>query len=1078
VVRRASTNQGYLRYPSIHGDRVVFVCEDDLWLAPAEGGLACRLTAGNGDATWARFSPDGERIAFVSREEGPADVYVMPTTGGVATRLTHHGQVRQVAAWTPDGSAIQYASSIGRPDRFEIWLHQVAPGQVPRPLAIGPATAISHGPGGGVVIARCSSLEPAFWKRYRGGGVGVLWIDPDGGGTYHRLIDLDGNLSNPCWVAGRVHFLSDHEGCANVYSCTAGGGDLRRHTDHDGFYARSLTDDGRRLVYHAGGDVYVLEPEADGPRRLELETRSSLTQRRRRHVAARQYLDSAALSPGGSELAIAARGRPFAFSNWVGPITQLSEQDGVRHRLVAWLHGDRRLLAVACADEAGEHLVVLTADGSAAPRRLALDVGRVGHLEVSPAEDVVALSNHRNELLLVDLRTEDPALRTLDHSGFGPMRGVAWSPDGRWLAYGCPDTRETCAIRLCEVETGAISLATRPVLWDFEPAFDPDGRYLYFIGREWRDPVYDEIHWDVDLPRAQRPHAICLRADQPSPFDPAARSPRGAAGEGPPAVRIDLDGIQDRVVPFPVPDARYRRVQGVRGGRVLFISSPMWGAPWRGLRDRGAPAGTLECFEVESRRRDRLADGVHDCWVGRDGATLLYRAGDRLRVAPLAQLPGRDGDRPGRESGWIDLDRVRVPVEPMAEWRQMFFEAWTLQRDHFWTPDLGGVDWQEALHRYLPLVERVATRSELADILWELLGELGTSHLNVIGGDHRRGRDREPGFLGVDWEVDPDSGAYRIAHIVHGDPLDAAATSPLSWPGLDVRPGDAVLAINGRDLDASLTPGEALAGEAGREVTLTVRRPGRESRRVTVTALADDRTARYHEWANANRRAVHEATGGRVGYVHVPDMFSPGFALFHRQFLVEYDRDALIFDIRGNIGGHVSALLLEKLARRRVAYGISRWVPPQPWPPHSPAGPVVCLTNELAGSDGDMFSQSFKELGVGPLVGMRTWGGMTGISYLATHWLADGTITTYAELAYLFNNAGLSIENRGAEPDVEVDNAPHEYARGVDAQLERAVSIALERLRHHPPHRPRPAEAPSMAAPALPERRPSLPARS
>jgi tricorn protease len=1070
-------SRGYVRFPAILRDRIIFVAEDDLWQVSSTGGRAERLTSSVGEIAYPRFSPDGLRLAFLGREEGPSEVYVMAAEGSEARRLTYQG-VSTVAGWSPAGDAILFASAAGSAHYGEQMLYALAPdGGEARQLPVGMANAIAYGPGQAVVIGR-NIGEPARWKRYRGGTAGYLWCDEHATGTFRRLVQLPGNMACPCWVGERIYFLSDHEGVGNIYSCTPGGTDLRRHTQHEDFYARNLSGDGERLVYHAGADLYLFDPHTGESHQVHVYLPSARTQLSRRFVPAAKHLEHYSLHPEGYATGVVTRGKIFSLGNWEGPVLQYGEADGVRYRLLNWLKDGRRVVAVQ--DGGGEErLAVFSPEESGETRVLSeVEFGHALEMVISPTEDIVAIANQRRELLVVELETGK--MQVVDRSAHMPIQGMAWSPQGDWLAYGFALSAQRVAIKLCDGESGETYVVTRPILKDTRPAFDPEGKYLYFIGQRVFNPVAENLEFGWSFPRGEKPYALLLRRDLRSPFIAVPKVPggreekgdevkggdegsgleeKGENGAGKP-LTIDLEAIEKRIVPFPVPEGRYSRVCGLKG-KVLLLSFPLVGSIHE--ERHYEPAGQLGKYDFETLKYEVLADGVNDFQVARDRKTVIYRARQRLRVLKAGEKPGKteNGDQPNRETGWLDLNRVKVSLQPAAEWQQMFAEAWRLQRDYFWAEDMSGVDWQAVYARYAPLVQRVGSRAELSDLFWEMQGELGTSHAYELGGEYRAGPQYGQGYLGVDWHYDIDSNRYRIARIIEGDPAESRESSPLAGPGLNVRAGDAILAVNGQRVGRTRSPQELLVNQAGCEVQLAIEdAENGEVRTISVKALSSEKGARYREWVEENRRKVHMLSQGRVGYIHIPNMVQSGFAEFHRNFLAEYDAPALLIDVRWNSGGDISGLLLNKLARSRLGYDFPRWAAPTPYPAESPRGPMVALTDEHAGSDGDLFCHSFKLMGLGPLIGKRTWGGVIG--YAREHRLVDGTLITEPEYSFWFRDVGWSVENYGTDPDIEVDITPQDYVRGTDPQLERAVEEAIKQLERVGYLEPKPGERPEL----------------
>jgi tricorn protease len=627
-------------------------------------------------------------------------------------------------------------------------------------------------------------------------------------------------------------------------------------------------------------------------------------------------------------------------------------------------------------------------------------------------------------------------------------------------------------------------MVTQPEFRDFSPSFDPAGRYLYFLSLRTFDPVYDSVQFELSFPRAARPYLIALQARGRPPFEPEPKSLAKRpskdelpdASKAPVELRVDLDGIAARIAAFPVPENRFAKIAGAADDKVVWSIAPIVGAHGRGGHKE--EKGKLEVFDLHTLRAEPVVDGVDTFEVTQDGSTLVYRDGKRLRALPVLPKRARNhegaekdaGDKPSRESGWIDLNRIRLSVDPRAEWRQMLREVWRLQRDQFWVEDMSGIDWQDVYTLYAPLLQRVATRGELSDLIWEMQGELGTSHAYESGGDHRRPPSVALGYLGADLRFVPEDESYEITHIVTGDSWDAGADSPLNAVGVEAQVGERVVAINGQRVSRERPPQALLVHQASTKVEVALKTAGNgTTRSVTLTTLNDEVPPRYREWVERNRKFVHERSNGQVGYLHLPDMMAAGFAEFHRYFGVECERDALIVDVRYNRGGHVSALLLEKVARRRIGYDVSRWSRPMSYPDEAVAGPVIALTNEHSGSDGDIFSHGFKLMKIGPLVGTRTWGGVIGIN--PRHNLVDGTQTTQPEFSFWFSDVGWGVENYGTDPDIVVDNAPQDTAAKRDRQLETAVDTALDLVNRSTICKPEFGDRPVLPRPALPERR-------
>jgi len=1096
-----SDDRPYLRFPSIADERLAFGADDDVWVASVEDAVARRLTADRAPVANVALSPDGSLVAYTGRRDGGPEVYVAGTAGGEVQRLTYWGDAfTRVIGWDGEGNVLAITAA-GEPFRGRTWAHAVPTDGGPAVrLPLGPVTSIAAGPGGAVVLGVDQSpSRGASWKRYRGGTAAKLWIDPTGTGEFERFLRaIDGQLEDPGWVDGRVVFVSDHEGVGNLYSVLPDCTGLRRHSDHADFYARHAATDGARIVYQCAGDLYLLgDLAADSqPRRLEISLGATRTGRIPYPIKAADHLGGVAPDGPGRGSAASVRGTIVWLPHRDGPARVLGGGGGVRARLPRILgHGPEPDVVWVTDAEGDDALEVAPAFGPQAdpPRRLAAgQLGRVLDLTTAPDGTRVAAASHDGRVLLVDVASGD--ITEVDRSEDGDASGLTFSPDSAWLAWSHAGPEPLRQIKLARIGTGEVTEVTPLRFSDHDPVFTLDGRYLAFLSARTFDPVYDSHVFDLFFPAGTRPYLVTLAAATPSPFDAelAGRRPAGAAEEekedkddggvaepdrsragGRDAlapVVVDVENLGERVVPVPVRAARYAALRATAGG-LVWLDQPLAGVLGESLARPGAegPKARLVRYDFEKRRELTLVDSAEWVFVSGDGKSLVVKDGGSLFVVPSgARVEASSGPDAPSDRVDVDTSRIRVQVDPDLEWRQMYDEAARLMRDHYWIADMADVKWDAVVERYRPLLERIATRHDLSELLWEVQGELGTSHAYETPPARPVEGLRRQGLLGADL-ARGDDGRWRVERVLPGESSVPGARAPLLAPGASVAVGEILVAVDGVPVDPVRGPGPTLVGAADQPVALTVERPDGERREVVVTPLADERPLRYQAWVTDRRAAVHAATAGRAGYLHVPDMMGAGWAQLHRDLRVEVARDSLIVDLRDNAGGHVSQLVLEKLARTVLGWDVARHHNEESYPGDAPRGPFVAIVNEQAGSDGDIVTAAIKLRGLAPVVGTRTWGGVIGID--SRYRLVDGTLVTQPRYAFWFDGLGWGVENHGVDPDIEVSIPPQAWARGEDPQLEVALQTLGELSERRPPATPPDGSTrPSRRPPPLPPR--------
>lgn len=1084
---------GYFRFPDIHDDLITFCAADDVWLAPADGGRAWRLTSDETPVREPRFSPDGTRVAWTSSRDGHWEVMVLALDAGEASRLTFWGNATtKVLGWAGN-DIVLVASAAGEANPRHTYVKAVhLDGRVER-LPYGLSGGLALHPDGHVAVSTPGSRSPAAWKRYRGGTAAKLWVSPDAKGSWRQILpEVTAGLVSPAWLGDRLLFASDHEavfpdhadGQANLFSVSLTGEDLRRHTSHgvaEG-YVRDPTTDGRRIVYHAHGALYRLDGLEEDARRVDIRLGSAVAGRRPRLLKPTQDLHQVRPDHGGDGSVLAWRGNAFYLSHRDGPARALAATPSVRIREPQVLGNQR--LAVLVSDADGEDgLEIHALDAQAPVRRLAQGaLGRILSLEASPAEDLVAAISHDGRITVTAVA--DGASRQVGSSAEGEATGLAFSPDGRYLAWSEPIGNRSRLMLSDLRDLGADPVpVTSGRFRDFSASFTADGHYLAFLSARTFDPSYDSHVFNLMFASAVRPYLIGLSATTTAPFGPSAdgwplseqKPPATSPDDGgaggrlnggvvadPPVVtdEVELEGFEDRIVAFPVRAGNYRALRAVHGGVAWVHEAPSGGelgASGAGVDDQ-LPPDSLEMFSFSTRKLETLLEKVDSYAVTGDGRRIVVRDGEAVIVIPADR--STKADDPSRVE--VKLDRLRHELDPVAEWVQMFDENARIMRDHYWREDMNGVDWDAVVQRYRPLVAGLGSQDDLVDLLWETVGELNTSHAYVQPAQPPGDQSRRLGLLGADLSPAPDGG-WRIDAILPGESSDPDARSPLRAAGVGARVGDVIIAVNGRSVDQQFGPAASLLGAADQPTEITLSRPGSPgdvSRRVLVLPLKSDDPLRYQAWVAGRRAYVRQASDGRLGYLHIPDMVSSGWAQLHRDIDLATRAEGLVVDVRYNRGGHTSQLVIERLARKVLGWTTSRHHSVQSDYPHQSArGPLIFVANEFAGSDGDIVNAAAQALNLGPVVGVRTWGGVVGID--GRFKLVDGTGITQPRYAFWLEGYGWEVENRGIDPDIEVAMTPADWHSSADIQLDRAVSEALDRL----------AETPAAAPPPVPEPR-------
>lgn len=1069
-----------LRFPDVYGETVVFVHGEDIWTASTSGGRAYRLTDDEGEEWSPKFSPDGSLIAFSAEMDGNADVYVMNADGSGIQRLTYHPGDDEVVGWHPTSGKVLFRSTRHSYARFDR-LFLIGPdGSGVEELAMHEAGRGSFSADGSRIVYNRIAREDRTWKRYFGGMAQDLWLYDFSTRDDRRLTDYRGTDRLPMWIGDAVYFASDRDGVINIWRYDLAGGSETQITHHTEYDVRRPSEGGDSIVYELAGNLWLLDTATGETRQISIDIPTAPREARPYRKSVAQFITHVDVAPKGGRALVSARGEVFTVPFETGPTRNLTNSSGARDRGAVWSPDGAQIAFFS--DRDGEYqLYIADATGSSDPRRLtSRDRGWPHTARWSPDGAKIAFTDETLTLFVVD--TASGRLTTVDRAEVEPMdigleakpiSDHAWSPDSRWLAYSKIGLDQVANIYLYSIDDATTHNVSDGLFNDFGPVFTRDGGYLIFVSNRRFDPTFCDFEWEMVYKDVAGIYALTLRADGEALLPvlsdevAAAEDADRNSGEpdGPPRVTIDFDGISERVQALPVPASNYRDL-AVGTYAVFFLDGEE--GDFNRFEYRALPPRTLYAFDIDKRSVETVVENVDQYALAVDGEHLVWRHGSSVGIAHTDSHEREDGQSRTRsaaaklttKSTTLDLADLTMLLDPRAEWLQVYSDAWRLERDFYYEPGMNGLDWPAMRGKYQPLVERATCAQDMRFVIGELIGELATSHTYVRTGDRRRRADEvNVGLLGADWSLDPESGRWVIETIYRTPDWSRGVVPPLVGPGLDVREGDALVAVNGRAVSGEHEVFAAFQGLAGDQVRLTLSRGGRDFE-VMVVPVSSERTLRYLDWVERNRRRVDEASGGRIGYVHLPDTYTGSAIEFPKYFYAQTAKQGIVVDGRFNGGGLDPDIFLQRLAKKPLSYWTRRYSEDQAEPMYAPIARMALLTNRQAGSGGDMLPWEFREKGMGPVIGTRTWGGLVGVSMSIT--LMDGSRLTCPDYRIYSPEGQWVVENEGVTPDIEVELEPAEMADGIDAQLEKGIEVVLGMIERDPPvppsHPPFPAQ--------------------
>ncbi len=1050
----ASVDRPIMRFPDIYEDTVVFVYGEDIWTVPAEGGVATRITISDGIERFPKFSPDGSMIAFTGQYDGNSDLYVMNTHGGDITRVTYHPGYDEVVGWHPGENKIIFRSARKSFSRFYRMFMISPDGGTPEEMIMHEAVQGSFSPDGGKIVYNRVPREFRTWKRYQGGTAQELYIFDFDKMEDRKLTDFKGTDRIPMWIGNRIYFSSDRDGVLNIYSCDPAAGEekVKQITHHKEYDVRRPSSGQMNIVYELGGTLRILDLATGKSEEIPVQIRTDAPEARPTVIEVKDNITSVDCSPRARRALVTARGEVFTVPAEHGPTRNLTSDSGARERGAVWSPDGENIAYIS--DKSGEYEIYII-DSRGEEKAVKLTENKDGYrhsLLWSPDGEKIAFADQTLACYYIDI--EEGEVTLVDRAEYEnvdvalnnkPIHDFCWSPDSKYIAYSKMTRDQIYQVYIYSLENDRIHTASSGIFNDFGPVFSEDGERLFFVSNRRFDPTFCDFEWEMVYKKAA---AICCltleKGDDPlltfRSDEVAKEEEEEDEDVEETEVEIDFEGLPERIEMLPLERGNYRELSCGESS-ILYLNKDE--GDFNHFEFRAVGPRDLFRFSFEDRRETTVIGNIDSYRLSADGSRIVYKKGKSVGII--------SADAENSKGEELDLSDLKMRLDPVAEWKQIFYEAWRMERDFYYEPGMHGVDWDAMKIKYGKLLPRLSCRQDIGYLVGELIGELNTSHTYEFGGDHRRSADRmNVGMLGVDWEADKEDRRYRFSKIYRVSDWTRDIMPPLARPRVNVNEGDYLISVNGIDVTTENNIYSYFQGLASEQVTIEVskRHDGRGSREFTVKPVRGEHTLRYLDWVEHNRMVAREESGGEIGYIHLPDTYLGSAREFPKYFYCQTRKKGLIVDGRFNAGGLNPAIFLRRLRRAPLTYWTRRYSHDQTSPSVATRAHMVCLTNKQAGSGGDELPMEFQMTGMGPVIGTRTWGGLVGVSMWIS--MIDGGGISAPDYRIYDREGRWIVENEGITPDITVDLDPVEVSEGHDAQLMKAIEVLKAKIENEP----------------------------